>query len=251
MPARSSRRGHLDARRARRHAASFTPHLLIAGGPRERVEPDADRRRADRLRRRLAAAEPARGRTRPGPGCGGWRASRPRGTSATTRRRRRCTTRRPGRTFDGVARDGTINRNSGAESTIHGLLSMLALDAAPDVAAQARHALPLGSAPRGAWSRPSGDARRRRDRRHARPTPGPARARGAAAPTSIGGTRQLRRPTASSQPVALRTADSSGGSSHWGPLGTLSHADAGAAGRVGDPGLDRDRRRSPAPRAAA
>lgn len=36
-----------------------------------------------------------------------------------------------GVTFDGVAADGTINRNSGAESTIHGQLSMLALDAAP------------------------------------------------------------------------------------------------------------------------
>ncbi|WP_314176649.1 hypothetical protein [Streptomyces winkii] len=33
-----------------------------------------------------------------------------------------------GVTFDGVAPDGKINRNSGAESTIHGLLSMLALD---------------------------------------------------------------------------------------------------------------------------
>ena len=33
--------------------------------------------------------------------------------------------------------DGTINHNSGAESTIHGLLTMLALDAHPAVAAQA------------------------------------------------------------------------------------------------------------------
>ena len=36
-----------------------------------------------------------------------------------------------GVTYDGVQPDGTINRNSGAESTIHGLLSMLALDAHP------------------------------------------------------------------------------------------------------------------------
>jgi hypothetical protein len=42
-----------------------------------------------------------------------------------------------GVTFDGLATDGTINRNSGAESTIHGLLTMLALDAHPTVAAQA------------------------------------------------------------------------------------------------------------------
>lgn len=40
-------------------------------------------------------------------------------------------------TFDGVAADGTVNRNSGAESTIHGLLTMLALDANPAVRAQA------------------------------------------------------------------------------------------------------------------
>ncbi len=38
-----------------------------------------------------------------------------------------------GVTFDGVAADGTPNQNSGAESTIHGLLTMLALDAHPDV----------------------------------------------------------------------------------------------------------------------
>jgi hypothetical protein len=36
-----------------------------------------------------------------------------------------------GVTFDGVAPDGGVNRNSGAESTIHGLLTMLALDAHP------------------------------------------------------------------------------------------------------------------------
>ncbi len=42
-----------------------------------------------------------------------------------------------GVTYDGVAADGTINRNSGAESTIHGLLTMLALDARPAVRAQA------------------------------------------------------------------------------------------------------------------
>jgi hypothetical protein len=43
-----------------------------------------------------------------------------------------------GRTFDGISAEGAINRNSGAESTIHGLLSMLALDANPDVAAAAQ-----------------------------------------------------------------------------------------------------------------
>ena len=42
-----------------------------------------------------------------------------------------------GVTYDGVSPEGVINRNSGAESTIHGLLSMLALDADPVVAAVA------------------------------------------------------------------------------------------------------------------
>ena len=42
-----------------------------------------------------------------------------------------------GRTFDGLETDGSINPNSGAESTIHGLLSMLALDAHPEVKAAA------------------------------------------------------------------------------------------------------------------
>ncbi|MET4637493.1 hypothetical protein [Mycetocola sp. 2940] len=42
-----------------------------------------------------------------------------------------------GVTYDGVNPEGEINRNSGAESTIHGLLSMLALDAHPDVAERA------------------------------------------------------------------------------------------------------------------
>lgn len=42
-----------------------------------------------------------------------------------------------GVTYDGLQPDGTVNRNSGAESTIHGLLTALALDARPDVAARA------------------------------------------------------------------------------------------------------------------
>ncbi|HEV7627946.1 MAG TPA: hypothetical protein VGO89_15740 [Streptomyces sp.] len=46
-----------------------------------------------------------------------------------------------GVTFDGIASDGEINRNSGAESTIHGLLSMLALDS---LRGRALAATPLG-----------------------------------------------------------------------------------------------------------
>jgi hypothetical protein len=45
-----------------------------------------------------------------------------------------------GRTVDGIEADGRVNKNAGAESTIHGLLSMLALDANPDVATIARTA---------------------------------------------------------------------------------------------------------------
>jgi len=43
-----------------------------------------------------------------------------------------------GVTRDGVQSDGTVNQNSGAESTIHGLLTMQALDANPDLAALAK-----------------------------------------------------------------------------------------------------------------
>ncbi|CAN5145544.1 hypothetical protein BH11ACT2_BH11ACT2_06950 [soil metagenome] len=43
-----------------------------------------------------------------------------------------------GVTFDGVQSDGSVNHGSGAESTIHGLLAMEALDAHPAVAQRAR-----------------------------------------------------------------------------------------------------------------
>ncbi|RUQ96942.1 hypothetical protein [Labedella endophytica] len=42
-----------------------------------------------------------------------------------------------GVTYDGLQADGSVNRNSGAESTIHGLLSMIALDSHPEVAERA------------------------------------------------------------------------------------------------------------------
>lgn len=45
-----------------------------------------------------------------------------------------------GITFDGIRPEAVVNHNSGAESTIHGLLTMLALDAHPEVAAIARTA---------------------------------------------------------------------------------------------------------------
>jgi hypothetical protein len=45
-----------------------------------------------------------------------------------------------GRTVDGISGAGVVNHNAGAESTIHGLLSMLALDADPSLARLARDA---------------------------------------------------------------------------------------------------------------
>ena len=50
-----------------------------------------------------------------------------------------------GVTFDGLEADGRINRNSGAESTIHGLLTALALDAHPRlrVLATSLHGAPV------------------------------------------------------------------------------------------------------------
>ena len=50
-----------------------------------------------------------------------------------------------GVTADGVSSDGVVNPNSGAESTIHGLLSMLALDAHPAVSRAARRAATIVS----------------------------------------------------------------------------------------------------------
>lgn len=50
-----------------------------------------------------------------------------------------------GVTYDGLEADGRINPNSGAESTIHGLLTMLALDAHPAVRARATGLTTVGS----------------------------------------------------------------------------------------------------------
>ncbi len=49
-----------------------------------------------------------------------------------------------GVTFDGVGSNGELNRNSGAESTIHGLLTMQVLDAAPELARLARASATIG-----------------------------------------------------------------------------------------------------------
>jgi len=146
-----------------------------------------------------------------------------------------------GVTYDGVTGDGTINRNSGAESMIHGLLSMLALDAAPDVAAVAQVAQPIarhtwklleaetatlggGAAvvrPADAWTGESGWS--------------------AGAYVSLPAGASAGFPAQGEpglvEPVALRTADRTGGFTKWGPLGTLSHIDAGPQGASAIPGV--------------
>ncbi|GII76241.1 hypothetical protein Sru01_12230 [Sphaerisporangium rufum] len=127
------------ARPAVTDAAGFTPWLLTSGGPDNGRQPTpADRNQiaygADSRVQSLLAVGDTTGR----PGfhrlaavAAAWffganASGRPAYDPAT------------GRTVDGIAADGTVNRNSGAESTIHGLLTMLALDARPEVAALAR-----------------------------------------------------------------------------------------------------------------
>ena len=144
MPAALARAGHvLDDRRLIRPAvtdsAVFTPWLLTSGGPDNgRLPTRVDRSQIaygvdSRVQSLLAVAD-ATGRAGfrhlAGITAAWYFGANAAGTAAYDPA--------TGRTVDGIAGDGTVNRNSGAESTIHGLLSMLALDARPDVAALAR-----------------------------------------------------------------------------------------------------------------
>ena len=121
---------------------TFDPWLLTSGGPdngRLPTRGDASQIAygADsRLQSLLATADadgatteaahrPRRDRRRPG-------------TSAPTPPARRCTTRPPAGPSTASPAPAQVNRNSGAESTIHGLLSMIALDEHPAVAELAR-----------------------------------------------------------------------------------------------------------------
>jgi hypothetical protein len=122
-------------------AASFTPHLLISGGPDNGWEPaPVDRTQIaygaqGRIESLLAVAESTQ---RPalkmlaGIAAAWFFGNNPAGVPmydpAT------------GLTFDGIDGPDHVHVNSGAESTIHGLLAMLALDAHPEVAAIARTA---------------------------------------------------------------------------------------------------------------
>lgn len=143
-------------------AASFTPHLLVEGGPdnlrvavpgaREALTIDGVQLSYGAQSRVESLLSTARVTGRPALStlagiAGSWffgnnPAGAPMYDPAT------------GRTYDGVdipdappqqpGRRGVVHRDAGAESTIHGLLAMLALDADPHAAAVARIAEPDG-----------------------------------------------------------------------------------------------------------
>jgi hypothetical protein len=132
-------------RTAAGEAATFIPHLIVQGGPDNEWLPapiyrDQIAYGADVTLRNLLATATATHRASfrqlAGIAASWYFGNNPAGIAmydpAT------------GVTFDGVSATGDVNLNSGAESTIHGVLSMLALDAAPDVAAQAHEATVTG-----------------------------------------------------------------------------------------------------------
>lgn len=138
LAAASKTLGWADARRLRSaivgDAGVFTPTLMTAGGPYNAWAPmPGEAQISYGAEGRIAALLGAADATG-GPGfvrlaglAGGWYfganpSGQPVYDPAT------------GVAFDGVETDGRINRNSGAESTIHAQLAMLALDARPAAA---------------------------------------------------------------------------------------------------------------------
>ncbi|MFE9693290.1 hypothetical protein [Micromonospora sp. NPDC005806] len=121
-------------------SAVFTPWLLTSGGPDNgRLPTRTDRSQIaygvdSRVQSLLAVADAA-GRTGFGQlaalAAAWYFGANPAGTPGYDPD--------TGRAIDGINGDGQVNRNSGAESTIHTLLSMLALDARPELVALARH----------------------------------------------------------------------------------------------------------------
>jgi hypothetical protein len=124
-----------------REAGSFTPHLLVQGGPdngwlpvpadRSQIAYGAEATLENLVRTAAAAHRPAFD------DLAGVAAAWYFGNNASGQPVYDPAT---GVTFDGVAPDGSINHNSGAESTIMGQLSMLALDAHPAIEARANAA---------------------------------------------------------------------------------------------------------------
>lgn len=128
--------GLVDA--AVKDSARFTPQLLAAGGPDNAWTPTPSEKVQiaygvdSRLQSLVSTAEAtgAEGLYELAAVVGGWyfganRSGAPAYDAAT------------GTTIDGIQADGSVNRNSGAESTIHALLSMLVLDAHPELKADA------------------------------------------------------------------------------------------------------------------
>jgi hypothetical protein len=224
-------------------AASFTPHLLVAAGPENgwlptptdhtQIAYGADSRLESLLAVAAVAHRPGLRRLA-GVAAAWYFGNNPAGAAVYDPA--------TGVTYDGVSGDGTINRNSGAESTIHGLLSMLALDGAPDVAAQARLAQP---ADRHTWRVLEAEAATL-DGGAAVVTPpsswtGESAWSGGAYVTVPPGGKVAFGAVAGEpgivEPVALRTAGAGGGATRWAPLGDLSHVDAGPQGASAIPGL--------------
>ncbi len=119
-------------------SSSFTPTLLTAGGPDNGWFPTpADRVQiaygADSRVQSLLAVADASGST----GFAELAAIQAAWFFGANRAGEAMYDPATGVTYDGIQPDGSINRNSGAESTIHGLLTMLALDARPELADRA------------------------------------------------------------------------------------------------------------------
>lgn len=115
-------------------AGTFTPQVLASGGPYNAWAPvPAESQIAygahGRVAGALAAAEAGGGsglRVLAALAAGWFFGANPSGEAVYDPA--------TGVTFDGVEPDGSVNHNSGAESTIHGLLTMMLLDAHRDVA---------------------------------------------------------------------------------------------------------------------
>jgi hypothetical protein len=222
-------------------AASFTPHLLIAAGPENGWLPSPTDRvqiaygAQSRVESLLTAASRAH---RPGLiavagiAAAWFFGNNPSGTSMYD----------PvsGRTFDGVDGAGTVNRNSGAESTIHGLLAMLALDAVPEAAAIAltatvrdRHTWSLVEAESGT---PTGDATV-----HQPPSPWTGESLwsgGAGVRLGTGGSLRLSLPVDDASLVLPVVELAPGaGTTRWSTGGTVRHGDVGPQGDSPAPGL--------------
>ncbi len=141
MPAALARAGSALGDRSLRRAASrdaftFTPWLMTSGGPDNgRIPTPVDTTQIaygvdSRVQSLLATGG---GATRMAGVVAAWFFGANASHAPTY-------DRATGVTVDGVAPDGTVNQNSGAESTIHGLLTMLALDAHPAARRIARSA---------------------------------------------------------------------------------------------------------------